>query len=225
LTNKNDVERINNKPEYKGQDFTRDTPLRRQYYKEHQTAYIDNLERAAKEQGTNASGSKAYGILETENGWDVYLKDVKHDANDVVMSVKVTYDNTGHIVSLSVVDPVVHTIDIFEFLEHHGVKGMHWGIRNKKPRKSQSGDFKTTHPLRRRNPSELTNRQLRLVNDRINLEQNYRRLNPSKVKVGSAVAKSVIASLTTAASLYSLSQSPAGKAAIALGKNFMKKRP
>lgn len=76
-SNEVDVPRINNKPQYKGADFSRDTPLRRKYYKEHQDAMLNNLETAAAEMGTNASGTARYSILERPNGgWDVYLREV-----------------------------------------------------------------------------------------------------------------------------------------------------
>lgn len=107
-----------------------------------------------------------------------------------------------------------------DFLEHYGVKGMKWGVRNEK-RPNHSGDFKSTKKLRNRNPHELTNRQLKTINERINLEQNYRRLNPSTVSKGHSAVKGILGGLTTAASLYSLIQSPAGKAAIAAGKTFI----
>jgi hypothetical protein len=219
LTNKNDIDRINNKPEYKDKDFSRDTPLRQKYYKEHQDALINNLERAAREMGTNASGTQRYGILETSGGWDVYLKDVKH-ANDVVMSFKINYDENGYITSIVAVDPVAHSVT--EFIEHYGVKGMKWGIRNKKGKRTTSSDHKSTKSYRNRKPSELTNRQIRLTNERIQLEQNYRRLNPSKVAIGASAVKGIMGALGTAASFYALTQSPAGKAAIALGKKAMK---
>src|SRR5215217_7425583 len=53
--NKNDVARINNKPEYKDADFSRPSPLRDKYTREHQQAYLDNLDKAAQAMGTNAS--------------------------------------------------------------------------------------------------------------------------------------------------------------------------
>lgn len=135
LTNKNDVDRINNKPEYKNADFRRDSPLRQQYYKEHQNAFLDNLQKAADEMGTNASGTKKYGILEREDGsWDVTVDSVKHSdiehadaakAPDVV----VHYDATGHITSLAV-NTVAHGLATEDgVIFHHGVKGQKWGVR------------------------------------------------------------------------------------------------
>lgn len=108
------------------------------------------------------------------------------------------------------------------FIEHHGVKGMRWGVRTKgrKPRR-ESTDFKKTVPLRNRKTHELSNKQIKTVNERINLETNYKRLNPNKVQKGKAAAAGLLATATMAATAYNLMNSPAGKAAIASGKKML----
>lgn len=111
--------------------------------------------------------------------------------------------------------------DVENFIEHVGVKGMRWGVRKAV---KTSSDYNRTAPYRNRKAKELTNKQLSDINNRINLEINYNRLNPTKIQVGSAMVKSVIAGLTTAASLYALYNGPAGKAAISLGKRFISRK-
>lgn len=132
LTNKNDIDRINNKEEYKGQDFTRHTPLREKYYQEHQKAYLDNVVKAASEQGTNASGTKKYSILEGQDGsWDVFVDHVQHaDGAEPEYTVYPQYDATRHITSIKLPDVAAHG-EAFsnDVLAHFGVKGMHWGVR------------------------------------------------------------------------------------------------
>lgn len=110
-----------------------------------------------------------------------------------------------------------------EFIEHVGVKGMRWGVRKGKgtPRK-QTSDYKKTVPHRGKPVSELTNKQLKLVNDRMNLEQNYNRMNPSKLKRGKMAVAGVIGTATMAVSVYNMINSPAGKAAMAAGKKAIK---
>lgn len=120
--------------------------------------------------------------------------------------------------------PSLKQSNIEVFIEHHGIKGMKWGVRNPRNRvKVSSSDFKKTAHLRGKKTHQLTNKQLKAVNERINLEQNYRRLNPSKAQVGKAAAASIIATAGTAATAYNLLHSPAGKAAIAAGKRVLKK--
>lgn len=139
MTNKNDVDRINNKPEYKGQDFLKPSKLRDKYYAEHQKAYTDNLEKVASSFGTNASGTKKYTIaLQNDGNWSVTTTDVKHAADTSAMNVKVTYDKNGYIQALEVVDPASDVV------VHYGVKGMHWGQR--KERGPVAATMKTTKP-------------------------------------------------------------------------------
>jgi hypothetical protein len=214
LTNDHDIDRINNKPKYKGMNFNdENAPLTKQYTKEHQDAWIKNLNRAATELGTNASGTKKYSIAVDPSDrwlWGVTTSDIQHI--DEIMVVRVNHDKNGRITSLETVSP----------MEHSGVKGMHWGVR-KAPRQSSS-DFKKTSNLRNRKTRELSNKQLQSVNARINMEQQYRRLNPTKIKTGQNMAKGIIAALGTAASLYTLANSPAGKAGIAAAKKMLVKK-
>jgi hypothetical protein len=110
-----------------------------------------------------------------------------------------------------------------EFIEHHGVKGMKWGIRTKGNRRTTSSDFKRTAPHRGKKPSELTNKQLKAVNERMNLESNYSRMNPSSIKKGKMIAAGLLGAATTGATIYNLYNSPAGKAAVAAGRKFMQR--
>lgn len=180
LSNDNDVDRINNKPEYKDKDFSRDSPLRRKYYKEHQDAFLNNLDKAASEFGTNASGTKKYKIVEGNNGaWDVVLSDVKHAEADQSFTVDVSYDDMGHITKLSIKEDVTHS-DLEKFLEHHGVKGQKWGVRRKGPSSSSS----PAHQV-----SKLTNEQLREAVNRMQLEQQYKNLLNPKNKANNSAGK------------------------------------
>ena len=111
-----------------------------------------------------------------------------------------------------------------DFIEHYGMRGMRWGVRKPpKPDRRPSSDYKKSAPLRGQPVSTLTNKHLKSLNERMNMEQNYQRMNPSNVKKGASAIKGIIGALGTAASLYALTQSPAGKAAIDAGKKFINK--
>lgn len=114
-------------------------------------------------------------------------------------------------------------------LVHHGIKGMKWGVRRfqkkdgtltsagKKRRVEISDDAKEARSLRTRKASELTNAELRRLNERVRLEQEYSRLNPSKIKKGLACVTAVSAALGTIASLYDNSNK-----AVKLGEKIVK---
>lgn len=110
-----------------------------------------------------------------------------------------------------------------EFLEHYGVKGMHWGVRDGK-RTGTSSDYRKVSDIRRKKTRQLTNQQLKTHNERANLEVNFRRLNPSKVDKGRRAAKGILGTAVAGASVYNLVNSPAGKATVEAGKRFIKRK-
>lgn len=151
-------------------------------------------------------------------------------------------------------------------LQHHGVKGMRWGVRryqNKdgsltaagkrnlqkardkaeringqvvavdkyrngklvsskykavKTQPSMSDDAKEADVIRQKKVSEMSNAELRKLNDRIQLEQNYHRLNPGVVKKGMSIVATTAVTTTTLLTLYNNS----GKL-INIGKNVCDK--
>lgn len=97
------------------------------------------------------------------------------------------------------------------FLEHSGKKGMKWGIRNSVKRLKNriknhhySKDYKQTKNLRRKSSKYLSNNQLRELNKRMELEQNYNRLSTTPLNRGFTIARNIIAISGTIASLYAM---------------------
>jgi hypothetical protein len=116
------VDRINNKPQYKNADFSKDSPLRRKYYAEHVKSFNDGLKIAANSLGTNASGTRRYTVtVDNETGaFGVHTEAVKH-ADEAPFKVVPKFDAKGHIISFSIEEE--------SSVAHYGVKGMHWGVR------------------------------------------------------------------------------------------------
>jgi len=102
---------------------------------------------------------------------------------------------------------------------------MKWGVRKKRAPIKTSSDYKKTAPLRKRKTPELTNKQLKAVNERINLEQNYNRMNPSTVKRGTVAAASILDTAQIGVTAYNMLNSPAAKAAKANAKRALKTQP
>jgi hypothetical protein len=90
-----------------------------------------------------------------------------------------------------------------EFLEHHGVKGQKWGIRNKKQPvsgRSKSGPRKTTKYSK--HPSQLTDAQLQTRIKRLQMEKQYKDLNSETRAKGKAfvedIAKKAVSGIAVA---------------------------
>lgn len=76
-------------------------------------------------------------------------------------------------------------------LYHFGVKGMKWGVRKDRKRsvsskrsRSDSKDYTESRDLLKKTPNKLSNAELRKINERLNLEQQYSNLTTSQKQKG-----------------------------------------
>lgn len=110
----------------------------------------------------------------------------------------------------------MQTVD--DFLEHFGVKGQKWGIRNKKrsnklgPSKDSKRASSTLKKVKSGSVKSLTNQELRDFNNRVELEKKYKTINPGKVEKGHAAVKTVLATGATVNAAIVFAKSPAGQA-------------
>lgn len=102
-------------------------------------------------------------------------------------------------------------------IKHYGVIGMKWGRRKAGP---PSDDAARYHKNKSKDLSELSNNELRQVNERSRLEQEYRSLNPSTIQRGAKAVAIATAAIGTTVKLIENS----GKL-IAYGKKVVKKKP
>lgn len=97
-----------------------------------------------------------------------------------------------------------------EELYHWGIKGMKWGVRKdrttggKKRRQgsTMSEDAATAKALKKKKLNELSNAELKKLNERKNLEQQYHNLNPGAVKKGLKFMGTAAAVMGTALAVY-----------------------
>lgn len=113
-------------------------------------------------------------------------------------------------------------------LYHYGVLGMKWGTRraqnklNRVDRRSKKGNWSSdateVAKIKTKKVSQMSNTELNKVNNRKNLERNYKQLNPGAITKGLAIAATVAGALGTISALHSN-----GGKVMKLGKEYANK--
>lgn len=124
-------------------------------------------------------------------------------------------------------------------LMHYGIKGMKWGVRRyqnkdgtltaagKKREREQtrgwSKEAKEARRIKRKSVNQMTNKELQTLNRRMELESNYKRLNPSAAQRGLAYVGAAAAAIGTVNTLVKNSDRIAkfGRNAIDVGSQFV----
>lgn len=98
--------------------------------------------------------------------------------------------------------------DLDNTLVHAGKKGMKWGVR-KTP---LAPEHATVKGLKKNKAKTLTDAELRQAIGRMNLEKQYKDLNPKGISRANKIALSILAIGTTVNTAIMFTNSPAGKA-------------
>lgn len=110
------------------------------------------------------------------------------------------------------------------YLYHHGIKGMRWGVRRSEAqlarirgrKKNWSEDARTAHAIKKKSVNKMSNAELKKVNERTRLEQEYSRLNPSAINKGWKFVAATAGVMGTTMALYNNSSQ-----LINIGKKFV----
>ena len=77
-------------------------------------------------------------------------------------------------------------------LKHYGVKGMKWGVRRASRRRPPSADHVRAKELKKKKLSQLSNAELKELNNRMNLESQYKNLKRQNVSAGRKFIQDVV---------------------------------
>lgn len=107
-------------------------------------------------------------------------------------------------------------------LYHYGVLGMKWGKRKAR----QSEDYKKARAIKKKKISEMSNEELKTLNNRLNLEANYREVSKRNVSSGRKwVTGILVGAATVTASYYANKYAKQGvEALIKLGAKAITKK-
>ena len=174
----------------------------------------------------NPSGTKRVSMSSVINSGSVYMvpkvikvnKNIKHSANSTIDEddkINIMYKMKAD-GSFDVIEDDATRSDITENeLSHYGILGMKWGVRRNssssglKPKKQKSEDYTKNKALRKKKINQMSNAELRIINERMQLERSYKDLKAKDISKGRAIAKNMVktgsaiaAATTTAITLY-----------------------
>ena len=112
-------------------------------------------------------------------------------------------------------------------LYHYGVKGMKWGVRKDRSKssggsrrkESWSDDAREASTIKKKKVKQMSNSELKKLNERTRLEQEYSRLNPSAIQKGWKFVAGAAGVMGTALAVYNNSNQ-----FVQIGKKFMNKQ-
>lgn len=208
--NKVGLNQLNNDPQFKGKDLTKDPKLMTAYNKRHEEIYTKAYSDAAKS-FKSPSGSKQLNAKVNGDYLEITVEEVKH-ADNGQQRYFLVRNETGHVVEMINEEDILAQIGMASdsHLEHYGVKGMKWGVRKKKSQRELREEGKRKKLVKNRR--NLSDTDLKNYIDRLEKEKKLKTLVEEDLSPGKAVAKRlmsesgqrVLKTVGTGAALYAV---------------------
>ena len=237
------IAKINAKPEYKNADFTKPSPLRDKYYSEHAKSFETMLNKELSNHTSTGSPSgkfKAEFKVDSPLGPPTLLvtqaNTVSHSGmnQDGSFTLDVVVDDTGKIVRFDMEENYIAQGETFagDFLKHHGVKGMRWGVRRSRKQLAKAAKYREkaekaeskaggksdagskTKSSGKKKAKDMSDEELKTVLKRMEMEKKYNTLTAPKANPITAAGKNIVANATKGvmqSSLQAVGQSYATK--------------
>lgn len=232
--NNGGLDKLNNNPAFKGKRMINangeplNTPTSKAYFKAYEKMNEQFTRQAVKEiHGSSPSGGFKATLDTKGDQWSVKVVpvDVQHaDEPTPAIEMDVDYDADGFITLHHNVKGELSQSTVkmgADYLEHFGVKGMKWGVRgakvansirkSRKAPKPMSEDAQRHAAAKKKKLSELSDKELKDLALRLNMEQQVKRMNPASITKGHNAAKAVVAVVGTASAIHAIGSSPLGK--------------
>ena len=111
-------------------------------------------------------------------------------------------------------------------LIHYGVLGMKWGVRKdrssgssrKRGKSSWSDDAREARAIKKKKVKQMSNTELKKLNERTRLEQEYYRLKPNVISKGWKMVATTAGAMGTLMAIKTT-----GSQLVDIGKKFFKK--
>lgn len=195
-----EIEKVNNSKKWKNATFDWDRPGTKEwkYFDEITKACDDAFDSVVTEVfGASASGRYSVVAIEgkpflVENKGErksVEDKWIYHeDSSDRKYPLKIEYDKRGHIIGIKLPETLKHSSDyVDDFLEHHGILGMRWGVRrtpaqleSARGRLKSDKKQKTKKESKKGKTAKMSDTELRSKINRLQMERQYKQLTKNE---------------------------------------------